>query len=117
MLPFQATPITVTPPINFRCALSTEGASKLHVTQPGAQNQRATGLIASCSAKLIGEPSIRDAAKSIVNLGESDVTETAKSDVTETFSLTWPPQPAITVTKVMTTPRNEILIINRVQQL
>lgn len=116
MLPFQATPITVTPLENFRCALSTEGASKLHVTQPGAQNHRATGLIASCTSKLIGEPSIRDAAKSMLNLGESDVTETAEPDVTDTLSLTPPPQPAIANAKVMTKPRTGILITNRVPQ-
>ena len=116
MLPFQATPITVTPLVNLRCALSTEGASKLHVTQPGAQNHRATGLIASCSAKRIGEPSIREAVKSMVDLGEFEVTEIAESVVTETFSLTSPPQPAIAIAKAMTTPRNEILITNRVPQ-
>lgn len=43
VLPFQAMPITATPSRTFRCALSTEGASKLQVTQPGAQNHKATG--------------------------------------------------------------------------
>lgn len=116
MLPFQATPITVTPLVNLRCALSTEGASKLHVTQPGAQNHKATGLMASCSAKRIEEPSIREAVKSMVDLGESDVTETAEFEVTETFSLTSPPQPAITIAKAKTTPCTEFLITKRVPQ-
>lgn len=69
-LPFQATPITVTSVENLLCALSTEGASKLQVTQPGAQNQRATGFCASCSFNVSGEPSRSEAVKSIPKFAE-----------------------------------------------
>lgn len=67
-LPFHATPITVTLSANFWCARSTEGASKLQVLQPGAQNHKATGCCASCSRNVMGEPSRRDAVKSILGL-------------------------------------------------
>ena len=47
--PFQATPTTRTFPLNFLLTSSTEGASRLQVPQPGAQNQKATGLSASAA--------------------------------------------------------------------
>ena len=47
--PFQATPTTRTFPLNFLLTSSTEGASRLQVPQPGAQNQKTTGLSASAA--------------------------------------------------------------------
>ncbi len=38
-----------TSPLNFLLTSSTEGASRLQVLQPGAQNQKATGLSASAA--------------------------------------------------------------------
>jgi len=49
LVPFQATPMMRTLPPNFLLTSSTEGASRLHVVQPGAQNQIATGLSASAA--------------------------------------------------------------------
>jgi hypothetical protein len=50
-VPFQATPTTRTFPLNFSLTSSTEGASRLHVPQPGAQNQKTTGLSASAAVR------------------------------------------------------------------
>jgi hypothetical protein len=50
-LPFQATPTMRTLPLNFLLTSSTEGASRLHVPQPGAQNQKTTGLSASAAVR------------------------------------------------------------------
>jgi hypothetical protein len=46
---------------NFVLAASTEGASKLQVLQPGAQNQKATGFCASASLREndVPEPMVR----------------------------------------------------------
>jgi hypothetical protein len=49
--PFQATPTMRTFPLNFLLTSSTEGASRLHVPQPGAQNQKTTGLSASAAVR------------------------------------------------------------------
>ena len=49
--PFQATPTMRTLPLNFLLTSSTEGASLLQVPQPGAQNQKATGLSASAAVR------------------------------------------------------------------
>ena len=38
-------------PLNFLLTSSTEGASRLQVPQPGAQNQKATGLSASAAVR------------------------------------------------------------------
>jgi hypothetical protein len=38
-------------PLNFLLTSSTEGASRLHVPQPGAQNQKTTGLSASAAVR------------------------------------------------------------------
>lgn len=56
--PAHATPTIVTEFLNFACTASTEGASKLQVPQPGAQNHSATGLLASSSPRLKVPPSI-----------------------------------------------------------
>lgn len=50
-VPFQATPTMRTFPLNFLLTSSTEGASRLQVVQPGAQNQKATGLSASAAVR------------------------------------------------------------------
>jgi len=42
-VPFQPIPTIVTFAAHFLLASSTEGASRLHVPQYGAQNQNATG--------------------------------------------------------------------------
>ena len=44
--PAHATPTMVTDSANFFRASSTEGASELHVPQPGAQNHNTTGFCA-----------------------------------------------------------------------
>jgi hypothetical protein len=49
--PFHATPTMRTCPLNFLLTSSTEGASRLHVPQPGAQNQKATGLSARAAVR------------------------------------------------------------------
>jgi hypothetical protein len=49
--PFQATPTMRTFPLNFLLTSSTEGASLLQVPQPGAQNQKTTGLSASAAVR------------------------------------------------------------------
>jgi len=38
-------------PLNFLLTSSTEGASRLQVLQPGAQNQKATGLSESAAVR------------------------------------------------------------------
>lgn len=131
-LPFHATPITVTLLANLWCALSTEGASKLHVLQPGAQNHRATGRDASCSCRVMGEPSRKDAMKSIrkltgagadellgvgaavsiVVLGTSDVLLLAPSPQAAKITV----NPAIAIIRAMTIRRNKILIFQIVQR-
>jgi hypothetical protein len=71
--PFQATPTTRTFPLNFLLTSSTEGASRLQVPQPGAQNQKTTGLSASaavrekdvCVPMIFAEMSSNDAASVI----------------------------------------------------
>ena len=71
--PFQATPTTRTFPLNFLPTSSTEGASRLQVPQPGAQNQKTTGLSASavvrekdvCVPMIFAEMSSNDAASVI----------------------------------------------------
>lgn len=59
--PLQATPTMRTLPANFLLAASTEGASKLQVLQPGAQNQKATGdsITAACNEKELPSPIMR----------------------------------------------------------
>jgi hypothetical protein len=60
-------------PLNFLLTSSTEGASRLHVPQPGAQNQKTTGLSASaavrekdvCVPMIFAEMSSNDAASVI----------------------------------------------------
>ncbi len=71
-VPYQPTPITVTFPSYSRASPSTEGASKLHAAQPGAQNQRATGRIASASSSAKEPPPMSVAPRS--NLPLSAVT-------------------------------------------
>jgi hypothetical protein len=46
-LPDQATPTKATSPAHLCAASSTEGASRLQVPQPGAQNQNTTGAPAT----------------------------------------------------------------------
>lgn len=48
--PVHATPTKLTSPANFFAAASTEGASRLHVLQVGAQNQNSVGLPANVAA-------------------------------------------------------------------
>lgn len=59
--PLHATPTIRTLPANFLLAASTEGASKLQVLQPGAQNQKATGdsTTAACNEKELPSPMMR----------------------------------------------------------
>jgi hypothetical protein len=66
--PFQATPTTRTFPLNFLLTSSTEGASRLQVPQPGAQNQKTTGLSASAvvSEKVVCVPMMFAATSSNV---------------------------------------------------
>jgi hypothetical protein len=60
-------------PLNFLLTSSTEGASRLQVPQPGAQNQKTTGLSASaavrekdvCVPMIFAEMSSNDAASVI----------------------------------------------------
>lgn len=131
-LPFHATPITVTLSANFWCARSTEGASKLHVLQPGAQNQRATGRCASCSPNVKGEPSRSDAVKSIlgpVTVGADEllVDGAALSKVvlgaSDVLLLAPPPhaaiitvRPTIAIMRTMTIWRDENTMVQIVQQ-
>jgi hypothetical protein len=49
--PFHATPTMRICPLNFLLTSSTEGASLLQVPQPGAQNQKTTGLSARASVR------------------------------------------------------------------
>ena len=59
-LPFQATPTTEILSAHLMLAASTEGASRLHVLQPGAQNQNATGFPANEDTSKV-EPPTRSA--------------------------------------------------------
>lgn len=68
--PLHATPTMRTLPAYFLLASSTEGASKLHVLQPGAQNQKATGnsAIASCRENELPSPMMRAVTSGLLTL-------------------------------------------------
>lgn len=63
--------------MNFLLAASTEGASKLQVVQPGAQNQNTTGLTASAAVreKVLPSPIIL----AVTSASAGDVTSVATS--------------------------------------
>jgi len=56
--PFHATPTTVILSAHFLLVASTEAASALHVLQPGAQNQKATGLPMNEAASIWPPPTV-----------------------------------------------------------
>ena len=56
--PFHATPTTVILSAHCLLAASTEAASALHALQPGAQNQKATGLPMNEAASIWPPPTV-----------------------------------------------------------
>jgi hypothetical protein len=56
--PFHATPTTVILSAHCLLAASTEAAAALHALQPGAQNQKATGLPMNEAASIWPPPTV-----------------------------------------------------------
>ena len=79
--PLHATPTIWTLSANFVLAASTEGASKLQLLQPGAQNQKATGFFASA---LLRENEVPEPMVRAVNSFVAKSPETTR-DVSDAF--------------------------------
>ncbi len=73
---------------NCLCASSTEGASKLHVPQPGAQNHKAIGIAVGPRVRSIDPPPISEYA-SVAWFGVDSSTDVvvATTTVVDTSSL------------------------------
>jgi hypothetical protein len=85
-----------TVPANFLLAASTEGASKLQVLQPGAQNQNAIGVCttASCNENELPSPMMR----AVTSPEETSLVTTETSLDSDALSLDDDPHAASTTT-------------------